>query len=148
MELTDATTINLAAEDGCFSASEWHQMGGHVSALKPSAEATTPAGANNYTTLSARVATTLLDHTGNSRGKPLGWLPKGLTTRFLDYKLDQGASLAMFLDPHLAVVVYHPDDATANWAKNLALEGKFEQVTHTHVQKKTLRRMSPRKGHE
>lgn len=132
LELRDAITMDLASEDGhldCFSASEWRQMGGYVAALKPLEEATTTVGADHYPTLSAQVPVLYclfmhLDKT-NWQGEASVFaanLAKCLKTRFPDYKFDQVASLAMFLDPRFKVVVYHQDDSMANWVKNLALE--------------------------
>lgn len=134
LELREAITIDLASEDEyieSFSVTEWRHINEYVAALKPLEEATTVAGADSYPTLSAIIPILfcLLTHLGSSTTPQFAKsvfsenLAKCLKTRFPDYKLDEVASLAMFLDPRFKLVLYQDDTTMSSWLRNLVVEG-------------------------
>lgn len=158
VELREVITIDLPSEDGyieSFSVTEWRQINEYVAALKPLEQAATTVGADSYPALSVVIPILycLLTHLSNTMTQCFATslfsanLTKCLKTRFPNYKLDQAASLAMFLHPCFKLVVYQDDRTMGNWPRNLVVEGvqknsnaqKSTQVSHTftvqeHVQ--------------
>lgn len=129
LDMKEPVTVELATSGNtsieCPTAEEWRDISDLVKTLRPLYEATVDCSAEKYPTLSCQIPIIfgLLDclHQLGNESKFAGALRRSLLSRFPSYKLDETASIAMFLDPRFKWVIYNNDDAMKMWLKDIVL---------------------------